>query len=335
MRKLLFLSTLLFTVFSCYEKRKQVDVSKVSIDFRFYRFDKDLLSLKNPGPTSEINLLAKKYGVFLNRYVEGIIQIGSLNRPDFGTNISAFLNDANIQNVYADVQKEFEKDEDLQKELKASLTLYHHYFPDRVVPHIATFISGFNYPIAVTDSVLGIGLDMYMGSNYQFYKLLSLPNYQTLFMSRNHIVSDAISAWLQTEFETNQVHQNLLNEIVYQGKLMYAAEYLMPEAEDSIRLKFSAKQLDWLKNSEQSIWKFFIEKNLFYSSKPSENVKYINPAPFTAGMPKESPGRVGVWLGYKIVSAYMEQNPKFSLNDLMTQSDAQMILNRSHYKPNK
>ena len=130
-------------------------------------------------------------------------------------------------------------------------------------------------------------------------------------------------------------HNNLLSEMIFKGKLMYALDYILPEEEDSVKMEYSAKQLQWLKNSEASIWAYFIDKNLFYSTKASENVKYINPAPFTAGMPKESPGRVGAWLGFRIVSSYMEKNSSVNLPQLMKEKNAQKILNESHYKPRK
>lgn len=164
---------------------------------------------------------------------------------------------------------------------------------------------------------------------------MAIPNYQVDFMSKHYIVVDAVRSWLQTEYEGMDVHKNLLSEMVFQGKLVYALDHLLPQEEDSVKLEFTAQQLQWVNNSEQSIWDYFIDKNLLYSTKASENVKYINSAPFTIGMPKASPGRVGVWLGYKIVSAYMERHKEITLAALMEEKNAQKILNDSHYKPRK
>lgn len=327
--------TVLFTFSACSHNSKEIDISEVKIDFKFSRFENDLQRLNTANATETKQKLAVNYGQFFDRFNENIIQIGSSNQPGYELAISSFLNDAAISTVYSDVQTEFASTEKLESDFESALKHYHYYFPNKIVPHIATFISGFNYPIAVTDSVLGVGLDMYLGKNYKYYKLMAIPNYQVDFMSKQYIVVDAVRSWLQTEYEGMDVHKNLLSEMVFQGKLMYALDHLLPQEEDSVKLEFTAQQLQWVTNSEQSIWAYFIDKNLLYSTKASENVKYINSAPFTIGMPKASPGRVGVWLGYKIVSAYMERHKEITLAALMEEKNAQKILNDSHYKPRK
>jgi hypothetical protein len=327
--------TVLFTIAGCAADKREVDISNVKIDFRFYRFEKDLLQLKPEASPSKIADLEKKYGVFFKRFNENMIQIGSASRPDYSNNINGFLNDAAIATVYEEVQKEFPTTSSLSQEFETGLKYYHYYFPKRTVPQIATFISGFNHAIAVTDSILGIGLDMYLGKDCNYYKLMTMPQYQIDYMSKEYIVTDAMRSWLQSEFESPEAHSNLLSEMIFQGKLLFALDFIMPQAQDSIKMEFSSTQLKWLNSSEAAIWTYFVDKNLLYSTKITENVKYINPAPFTAGMPKESPGRVGVWLGFKIVSAYMNSNSKLTLAELMNEKDAQKILNQSHYKPKK
>ena len=327
--------TVLFTITACSHNSREVDVSDIKIEYRFNRFELDLLQLKPNAEANKIAELKKKYGFFFERFNQNMIQIGSSSRADYPTNISNFLNDAAIGTVYADVQREFANTDKLSAQFEDALKHYKYYFSEKIVPHIATFISGFNYPVAVTDSVLGIGLDMYLGKKYNYYKLMAMPQYQVDYMSQEYILSDAMRSWLQTEFETMDAHTNLLSEMIFHGKLLYALDYILPHQEDSIKMQFSGNQLHWLTNSEAAIWAYFIDKNLFYSTKQSENVKYINPAPFTIGMPKQSPGRVGVWLGYKIVSSYMKKNSSLTLARLMQEKNAQKILNESHYKPKK
>ena len=334
-RKVFKFLTVLFTISACSHSSKDIDVSAVKIDFQFYRFERDLKQLKPTVNATKIAELKKRYGIFFERFNENMIQIGNSSRPDYPANISSFLSDAAISTVYADVEKEFANTDKMSAQFEDALKHYAYYFPGKQVPHIATFISGFNYPMAVTDSVLGIGLDMYLGKKYNYYKMMALPQYQVDFMDKEYILTDAMRSWIQTEFETMDAHNNLLSEMIFQGKLIYALDLILPNESDTVKMEYTAKQLQWLKASEASIWAYFIDKNLFYSTKSSENVKYINPAPFTAGMPKESPGRVGVWLGYRIVSSYMERNSSLTLAQLMQEKNAQKILNESHYKPKK
>ena len=61
--------------------------------------------------------------------------------------------------------------------------------------------------------------------------------------------------------------------------------------------------------------------------------KYLNDAPFTSGMPVESPGRAVVWTGYSIVGKYMQKNKNVSLERLMAEQDYHKILREAGYRP--
>ncbi|HLN96658.1 MAG TPA: hypothetical protein VK183_13575, partial [Flavobacterium sp.] len=63
--------------------------------------------------------------------------------------------------------------------------------------------------------------------------------------------------------------------------------------------------------------------------------RFINPAPFSKfylEVDNETPGRIGTWVGWQIVRAYMEQNEEVSLTQLLAM-DANEIFTGSRYKP--
>ena len=49
-------------------------------------------------------------------------------------------------------------------------------------------------------------------------------------------------------------------------------------------------------------------------------------------MSKESPGRLGYWVGFQIVNQYMN-NKSVSLQELMKNTNSQEILLKSKYNP--
>ena len=61
--------------------------------------------------------------------------------------------------------------------------------------------------------------------------------------------------------------------------------------------------------------------------------KYINDAPFTSTISQESPGRLGIWVGWQIVNEYMKKNSDISLKELIQSTDYQNILTQSEYNP--
>ena len=107
----------------------------------------------------------------------------------------------------------------------------------------------------------------------------------------------------------------------------------MPKASNTVKISYTETQLQWCDNNEEQVWFYFIDNNLLYSKEPTEIIKYMGEAPFIQGFPEGSPGRIGHWLGWQIVKAYMEKNPTVSIEKLMLNDNAQKILNESKYKP--
>ena len=65
--------------------------------------------------------------------------------------------------------------------------------------------------------------------------------------------------------------------------------------------------------------------------------RFINPAPFSKfyleEIDNESPGKIGQYIGWQIVRAYMENN-NVSLNELLI-TTTEDIFNNSRFKPRK
>ena len=81
------------------------------------------------------------------------------------------------------------------------------------------------------------------------------------------------------------------------------------------------------------MWTYLLEYKLLFSTDYMIIRKLVFPAPFTSYFPKESPGRAVVWLGYKIIEAYMDENQTVTLPQLMEATDYQLILRKSKFKP--
>ena len=97
------------------------------------------------------------------------------------------------------------------------------------------------------------------------------------------------------------------------------------------------RKMNWCVENEANIWAYFVENKLLFSSQHSTKQRFIEDAPFSkfyTNFDADSPGRVGQWLGFNLVSSYMEDHPEMSLNELITEQNAQKILRKSHYKPN-
>ena len=83
----------------------------------------------------------------------------------------------------------------IERDLQNGFRHYLHYFPGRKVPAVYTCITGFNNSIITGDSVLGIGLDRYLGSGSEYYRRLEIYKYLADRMTPENIVPDCIYGW--------------------------------------------------------------------------------------------------------------------------------------------
>jgi uncharacterized protein YjaZ len=96
------------------------------------------------------------------------------------------------------------------------------------------------------------------------------------------------------------------------------------------------EQITWCQENESYIWRYFIEKELLYSTDSKLPNRFTNLAPFSKfylEIDNESPGRVGQWIGWQIVRSFM-QNNKVSMQE-MIKMDAKELFEKSKYKPKK
>ena len=117
---------------------------------------------------------------------------------------------------------------------------------------------------------------------------------------------------------------------------MYLKDLLIPQVSDADKIGYSPEQIAWSEENENYIWRYFIDEKLLYDSDPKLAGRFINPAPFSKfylEIDNESPGRIGMWIGWQIVRSYMKNND-VSLQQLL-QADAKEIFDNSKYKPKK
>jgi uncharacterized protein YjaZ len=101
-------------------------------------------------------------------------------------------------------------------------------------------------------------------------------------------------------------------------------------------MSYPKNKMNWCLSNESNIWSYFIENQLLFSTQYQTKQRFIEDAPFSkfyTSFDTDSPGRVGQWIGWRIVNSYMDSHPEISLTDLIKEQDAQKILRESRYKP--
>lgn len=320
-------------LFGCKPDERVPAEARNLVQLSINRLEQDLWKLNLDRIPEEIPAIQKSYGRFAELYFEELIRVGSLNNPAFSEYLTTFLTDYTVNTAYSEALKIYPDVRTITKELSSAFSLYYYYFPDKVVPAVYTFVSGFNQSIVTDSAILAIGLDKYLGADHQVYKMLGWERYLVARMDPAYMVPDAVYAWLITEFAYNDSADNLINQMLYHGKAYALTKMLLPQTPDSLVFGFTAPQMDWCVNNEKQMWTYFVENKLLFDATPETIRKFVATAPYTKDFTDESPGQAALWLGARIVESYRQNNRHVSPAQWMAITDYRSILANSGYRP--
>ena len=324
------IGSLFFTSFS--RNNFKIDIEKeVVVDV--CRIDSAMFENDTEQVIDSISDFYKKYPDFFDLYMRRILRIGGRESSYFVDYLRIFLNNPDFRESYDSVKREFGDFTREKRAIERAFSYTKHYLPELSIPKLYTVISGFNESMIITDSSVGISLDKFLGSKSFFYARLAVPNYARKRNEPYLIPSEVVRNWLYSEFENKDSVENLVNTMIYNGKILYLMDAAFPELSDAAKISYTQSEIVWAKKSEKSMWAFLIEKKLLFKGGTKEISKYIEEAPFVSTFGEDSPGRVGAWIGWQIVRSYMNNNPKVTISDLMKNSNHNQILIESEYSP--
>jgi len=325
-------------ILSCTNK-KRPDISKIKLNIKIERFDKDFGSLNSKTISENAPNLRKKYTWFYDDYMEKIIVAGAANDTAHYTNLRLILQNPDYLELKSTVDKTFPNLQKQEQEINQAFRYIKYYYPKQKLPRVISFLSGFAVQTPIGNDYIGIGLDMFLGKNGdRFYPALreSIPAYIARRFTPENICPRLVETIIREDLlPEKDSDRTLLSKMIYNGKVLYMMDAVMPETSDTLKIGYSKKQLDWCEEYESGIWAYFLENNLLYESDYLKIQKYLAEAPFTPGIGEnsESAPKLGIWTGWQIVKKYMDKNPELSLQQLMLENDVQKILKESKYKP--
>ncbi len=318
-KKIFVFFSVLALFFACNDNDKTAEeIANIPVELRVARFDLEVADAQ----TSDLPGLKKAYPyLFPPQYSDSVwaakmtdtIQVELLTE---------------VKQAFPDFGKERESLEALFKHIK-------YYFPKQNAPLVITLTSEVDYQnrVILADTLLLIGLDNYLGPNHKFYK--GMQQYIANSLDRKYLVSDVASAFAQKVVPRPDA-RTFLAKIVRYGKELYVKDKIMPFGTDAEKIGFTEEQFEWAKANEEPIWRNFIEQEHLYSTDNKLNLRFLDPAPFSKfglELDNESPGRIGRYIGWQIVRAFMDRN-EITLDQLMT-LPSEEIFKKSNYKPSK
>lgn len=305
----------------------KIDLSGIeNQEVEIKRYGQAIFRLDTSNLQQELKTIQPYYPVFLN---------GDLDDPETINKMYGFLTDELLIEAYRATDSVFKNLEWLENELSSSFQYLRYHFPDAAIPEVYTYVSGYDveYKIQYYNDNLIIALDMYLGPDYPVYQKLGVPLYLIRWFDPSYIVRDCFYEIGRTQLPYRQKTNQLIDAMLREGRLLWFVRAMNPEMEDTILLNYSSEQLEWAIKGEGLVWAFLIENDALYASSPEFYQKFIMDAPFTSYFGTDTPPRLGHYIGYRIISRFMEENPEVSLQELLSESDARIILKRSRYKP--
>lgn len=323
---------------SCKRKAK-IDVSGIDLNIKIERFDHDFDGFKGSNYAAKAAQLSQHYGVFYADYIERILSEGNVQDTAYFANLRQVFKAQSYLDLKHEVDSVYPNLDQQEAELTDAFKHIKYYYPQKKLPRVYAYFSGFQAQSSIGNNYFGIGLDLFLGSNSKFYPALieTFPHYISRRFTPDNMVPRVIESIAREDMFEEQANddETLLSRMIYNGKVMYFMDQILPDVPDSTKIGYTDKQIKWCNDNQANIWGYFLEDNLLFESDYQKIQKYLTEAPFTPGLGDNngSAPKLAVWTGWQIVKQYMDKNPKVSLQQLMTERDEQKILDQSKYRP--
>jgi len=228
MRKILSVFVIICFVFSCETESKiEKEIAEIDVTVNVERFDKLFAEVT---PNSLPQLKQDYPFMFSKRYNDSVW--------------IARINDTLQQQLNTEVKKAFPDERLFEDDIEALFQHLKYYYKAFKTPRIITVTNNVEYrnKTIVTDTIVLIALDTYLGTDHEFY--VGIQNYIKQNFRSSQIVSD-----LATQYAQQQIYQpkrrSLLDEMIYYGKVLYFKDAMIPFKEDEEKIGYTKEQLDF------------------------------------------------------------------------------------------
>jgi hypothetical protein len=314
------------------------DVSNIKVNLNPVRFDQLIYNIDSNKTVEGLQNLKKEYPQFTDRYTYDLLGWHLLlnNQNDTIQNyLHHFLTYKDFTNLNKTIQSKFPDTKKEDAAITQMLKYVKHYLPKYKIPRLYYFNTGLNmYSTITDDTIIGVGLDMYLGKDYEFYPAIQLPKYQIEKCDIKYMPSSMAKTIFEDQFVFSPEGKDLLTIMIQNGKELFFIDKVLPETTEDIKIGFTKVQYDWCSKNEAMAYNMLIENKLLFETDLQKTMRYVLEGPSSQGLPSECPGNIGSYIGWQIVKKYMANHTEITLEQLCnTPIDVNKILEESGYKP--
>jgi hypothetical protein len=305
------------------------DVSRVPIDLKIESLEDSLPSISTK--TQLVTFLThhpelRDHFFGRSRYPDDSVFINELFRRF--TNLS-------MDTLLLETHNVFDNGSELKEQFQMAFANIKYYYPEFKPPKIQTIISGMETDLIVSDTLVVIGLDYYLGPGARYRP--NMYEYMLRRYRKDFIVPSVMLIYgIDGSFnKTELTDKTVLADMVAYGKAFYFAKRMLPCVPDSVFIGFTTEEINSARENEDLIYVRLIENEVMYSTSHQVKQRYLAERPKTLEIGTKCPGRIGQWIGWQIVEAYAKRNSGKTVPQIMATLQAGTIFKGSKYRPEK
>ena len=240
-----------------------------------------------------------------------------------------------LDTLLMETKRVFGDGSSLKDQFEEAFSNLNYYYPDFKAPKIQTVITGLlGTDLLVTDSLIVVSLDFFLGEGAKYRP--KMYEYLLRKYDPNDIVPSCMLIYgIGNRFNKNQLSdQTVLADMIAYGKAFYFAKHMLPCVADSVFIWYTPQEINGSRKNEDLIWARFIDSQVLFATSKKVKQDYLGERPVTIQVGEKCPGRIGQWVGWRIINKYAETHPDITLPELMASDDAQKLFKESRYKPN-
>lgn len=244
--------------------------------------------------------------------------------------VYALINQPGVDTVFQESMNAFADLSGFQSDMEGALGRMKSIYPEMTLPKVYTAVTVFYNDLLVSDSLIIIGTDHFVGPN-STYAPQDIPEYILRRYNKEHLPA-IIMQFLSGYYVKAGKDNTLLSDMIDFGKNYYLTSRLLPCTPDSVIIGYTADNMVDINKNQEIIWANFIENELLYTTDHVMKRKFLSERPNIPEISPDCPGRIGAWVGWQIVESYMANND-VTIAELMEDTDHHALFEKSGYKP--
>ncbi len=301
------------------------DVSNIQADIKIERLDHQLQKITS---YEEMDTFLTENPVFAEYF------LGASGYPDRRIVTKKFfelMTDPGIDSLFMQVNAVYSDLSNIEHQFEEAFKHLKYYYPETKVPKIQTVVSGILNDLYLSDSLIIIGLDYYLGNDGTY--IPDIPSYIAKRYQKEYMVPQCMMLISANYNMNSSSDQTALADMIFYGKAYYFTEQMMPGINDTLITGYTAQEDSDIHEFENVIWAGLLENEALYETNHVIKEKFMGERPKVFEIGEKCPGRIGRWIGYRIVSEYMDKHPDVTLQQIMADPEAKKIFMESNYRP--